>query len=64
MPKLTKKLLVYLDQNFLSEIAKFSTQPRIKPEFGEVFQFLKKGFLEEKSGSPAVMVPRGERGHL
>ena len=50
MPKLTKKLLVYLDQNFLSEIAKFSTQPRIKPEFGEVFQFLKKGLSRGEIG--------------
>jgi hypothetical protein len=37
MPKRTKKLLVYLDQNFISNMAKGRVNERVNPEFGDVF---------------------------
>jgi hypothetical protein len=48
MPKLTKKLLVYLDQNFISEMAKAPINECVKPEFSEIYELLHKGFVEEK----------------
>jgi hypothetical protein len=48
MPKRTKKLLIYLDQNFISEIAKRDLNTKVKPEFTELYEILKTGFLEEK----------------
>jgi hypothetical protein len=32
MPKRTKKLLVYLDQNFISELAKADINDKVKQE--------------------------------
>ena len=48
MPKLTEKLLVYLDQNFISEIAKRDFNAKVRPEFTDLYEILKTGFLEEK----------------
>ena len=48
MPKRTKKLLVYLDQNFISEMAKADINPNVRPEFKTLFGLLSKGFGEEK----------------
>lgn len=48
MPKRTKKLLVYLDQNFISEVAKAGINDRVKPEWKQLFELLKEGFLDEK----------------
>jgi hypothetical protein len=48
MPKRTKKLLIYLDQNFISEIAKRDLNTKVRLEFSELYKILKKGFLEEK----------------
>jgi len=48
MPKRTKKLLIYLDQNFISEIAKAGIKDRVKPEWRQLFELLKEGFLDEK----------------
>jgi hypothetical protein len=48
MPKRTKKLLVYLDQNFISEMAKAKVNERVKREFKEVYELLHTGFIEEK----------------
>jgi hypothetical protein len=48
MPKRTKKLLVYLDQNFISELAKAEVNNRVKPEWKELYELLKEGFLGEK----------------
>jgi hypothetical protein len=48
MPKRTKKLLIYLDQNFISEIAKADVNDRVKQEWKELFSLLKEGFIEEK----------------
>jgi hypothetical protein len=52
MPKRTKKLLVYLDQNFISDIAKRDLNTKVKPEFTELYETLKTGFLEEKLAVP------------
>jgi hypothetical protein len=48
MPKRTKKLLVYLDQNFISELAKADINNRVKKEWKDLYQLLKEGFLDEK----------------
>ena len=48
MPKSTKKLLIYLDQNFLSEMAKADPNNKVKPEFKELYDLLHTGFVEEK----------------
>ena len=48
MPKRTKKLLVYLDQNFISEIGKADVNDKVKQEWKDLFSLLKEGFLEEK----------------
>ena len=48
MLKRTKKLLVYLDQNFISEIAKRDLNTKVKPEFTELYEILKAGLIEEK----------------
>ena len=48
MPKRTKKLIVYLDQNFISEMAKADSNKRVKHEFKYIFELLHKGFLDEK----------------
>lgn len=48
MPKRTKKLLVYLDQNFISEMAKADFNDRVKQEWKGLYELLKEGFLDEK----------------
>jgi hypothetical protein len=48
MPKRTKKLVVYLDQNFLSEMSKADTHENVRPEFKEVYELLHQGFVDEK----------------
>jgi hypothetical protein len=48
MPKRTKKLLVYLDQNFISEMAKADINDKVKPEWKELYRLLQEGFLDEK----------------
>jgi hypothetical protein len=53
MPKRTKKLHVYLDQNFLSEMSKVDTHERVRPEFKDVYELLHQGFINEK-----LVVPR------
>src|SRR4029077_7336427 len=53
MPKRTKKLLVYLDQNFISEMAKAEVNVKVKQEWKDLFSLLKEGFLGEK-----LVVPR------
>jgi hypothetical protein len=56
MPKLTKKLLVYLDQNFISEMAKAPIKERVKPEFSEIYELLHKGFVQEKLVVPQCLM--------
>jgi len=42
-----RKLLVYLDQNFISEMAK-SAHERVRPDFRELYSVLQKGFWNEQ----------------
>jgi hypothetical protein len=53
MGKRTKKLVVYLDQNFLSEVSKADINEKVRPEFKDIYEFLHQGFLDEK-----LVVPR------
>lgn len=48
MGKRTQKLLVYLDQNFLSEMSKVDINDKVRPEFKEIYDLLHRGFLDEK----------------
>lgn len=50
---MSEKLIVYLDQNFISEIAKSETNPKVRKEFSELFELLHRGFLEEKLVVPS-----------
>jgi hypothetical protein len=56
MPKRTKKLLIYLDQNFISEMAKGPINERVKPEFSEIYELLHRGFVEEKLVVPQSLM--------
>jgi len=47
-PKRTRKLLVYLDQNFLSEMSKADINENVRPEFKEIYELLHEGFISEK----------------
>jgi len=47
------KLLVYLDQNFLSEMSKADINEKVRPEFKEIYELLHQGFVDEK-----LVVPR------
>ena len=47
MGKRTQKLLVYLDQNFVSEIAKAGLK-KVRPEFEQIYELLHRGFVDEK----------------
>lgn len=53
MGKVARKQIVYLDQNFLSEMAKGGAGKKVKPEFGRLYELLHQGFIDEK-----IMVPR------
>src|ERR1700683_4878240 len=48
MGKRTQKLLVYLDQNFLSEMSKPDLIEKVRPEFKEIYELLRQGFVDEK----------------
>lgn len=48
MGKRTGKLLVYLDQNFLSEFAKAGIKKNVRSEFTEVYRLLRQGVHDEK----------------
>jgi hypothetical protein len=53
MGKRSQKLLVYLDQNFLSGMSKADVNEKVPPEFKEIFELLHQGFVDEK-----LVVPR------
>jgi len=48
MGKRTQKLVVYLDQNFLSEMSKADVNEKVRPEFKEIYELLHQGFVDEK----------------
>ena len=56
MGKRTKKLLVYLDQNFLSGISKAEVNEKVRPEFKEIYDLLRQGFLDEKLVVPGSLL--------
>lgn len=53
MGKLTKKLIIYLDQNFISEIAKVEINANVSGDYKKIFDLIHKGFSEEK-----IIVPK------
>ena len=48
MGKRTQKLLVYLDQNFLSDMSRADIKEKVRPEFKEIYELLHEGFVNEK----------------
>src|SRR5450432_2752271 len=56
MGKQSQKLLVYLDQNFLSEMAKADISEKVRPEFKEIYELLHQGFTDEKLVVPASLL--------
>lgn len=56
MGKRTKKLLVYLDQNFLSEMSKAGVNMRVRPEFKEIYELLHQDFVDEKLVVPQSLL--------
>jgi hypothetical protein len=56
MPKQTRKLLVYLDQNFLSATAKADADEKINPAFTEIYRRLHKGFVDETLVVPSSVL--------
>ncbi len=48
MGERTQKLLIYLDQNFLSEMSKADVNEKVRPEFSEIYELLHQGFIDEK----------------
>jgi hypothetical protein len=43
-----KKFLLYLDQNFVSEMAKLGANDKVRPDFQRLFDILHNGFRDEK----------------
>jgi hypothetical protein len=56
MGKRTQKLLVYLDQNFLSEMSKAGINEKVRPEFRDIYELLHQGFLDEKLVVPGSLL--------
>lgn len=56
MGKRTKKLVVYLDQNFLSEISKIGINKKVRAEFKDVYDLLCRGFVDEKLVVPGSVL--------
>jgi len=56
MGRRTQKLLVYLDQNFLSGISQADVNERVQPEFKEIYELLRQGFVDEKLVVPGSLL--------
>jgi hypothetical protein len=56
MGRSTQKLLVYLDQNFLSEISQADVNEKVRPEFKEIYELLRQGFVDEKLVVPGSLL--------
>lgn len=56
MGKFTKKLVVYLDQNFISEMAKADSRETVNPQFKNIYELLHLGFLDEKIVVPSSFI--------
>jgi len=57
---MNKKKIVYLDQNFISDIAKTKQNPNVNQRFGRIFNLLHKGFIDEKLIVPKSMIHKKE----
>jgi hypothetical protein len=55
MGKRTQKLLVYLDQNFLSGISRAEGKEKLRP-FKEIYELLRQGFVDEKLVVPGSLL--------
>jgi hypothetical protein len=55
MGKRTQKLLVYLDQNFLSGISRAEGNEKLRP-FKEIYELLRQGFVDEKLVVPGSLL--------
>jgi hypothetical protein len=55
MGKRIEKLLVYLDQNFLSGMSKADVNEKVRP-FKEIYELLHQGFLDEKLVVPSSLL--------
>jgi len=56
MGKRTKKLVVYLDQNFLSDMSKADINENVRPEFKDIYELLHAGFVNEKLVVPGSVL--------
>jgi hypothetical protein len=56
MGKRTRKLLVYLDQNFLSGMSRADVNEKVRPEFKEIYELLHHGFADEKVVVPGSLL--------
>jgi hypothetical protein len=56
MGRRTQKLLVYLDQNFLSGISRADVNEKVRPEFKEIYELLRQGFVDEKLVVPGSLL--------
>jgi hypothetical protein len=56
MGKRTRKLLVYLDQNFLSGMSRADVNEKVRPEFREIYELLHQGFVDEKLVVPSSLL--------
>jgi len=56
MGKHTQKLLVYLDQNFLSSLSEADINEKVRPEFKEIYELLHRGFVDEKLVVPSSLL--------
>jgi hypothetical protein len=52
----TQKLLVYLDQKFLTEMSKADANEKVRPEFKEIYELLHQGFVDEKIVVPGSLL--------
>jgi len=53
MGKLSEKLIIYLDQQFISNIAKSEENPLMLKEYRRLFEVIHKGFIDEKLVVPS-----------
>jgi len=56
MGKRIQKLVVYLDQNFVSEMSKADVNEKVRPEFKEIYELLRQGFVDEKLVVPGSLL--------
>src|SRR4030042_4171232 len=55
-----KKIIIYLDQNFISDIAKSNQNPNVNPKIKSIFGLLHQGFIDEKVVVPKSRIQKKE----